>query len=549
MNVDVTLVVDGWYGDSSRMYAVGRPKKAAERLVRIAHEAMMRGIGAVRPGARLGDVGHAIQSYAASERCSVVRDFCGHGIGQVFHDSPNILNFGKPNTGPELREGMIFTVEPMINLGRPEVKMLADEWTAVTRDRSFSAQFEHSIGVTAAGSRSLPSRLRNCMHRASTLQLSMPEQSRKRRQLATTWRACSYSVSGWSIPAKRSAVVTIIRALVALCAVASPSVVSAQTESFAQEGERMSLQEELTATGPTGPLKGTLILPSHHGPLPTKVPVFLIVPGSGPTDRDGNSPLGIAAAPYRLLAEALAERGYPSVRIDKRGMFGSADAVSDRNDVTIASYGEDLLAWTNAIRERLPAKDGTRCVIAIGHSEGGLVALAAMARMPDACGLILIASIGRPLDEVIREQLRANPANAPFVEEAETALAALRRGKRVDVDAMNAALWPLFAPEVQGFLIDAMSYDPTELAAQVRVPVLVVQGTRDLQVSVADARMLADAAPDSTLALVPDVNHVLKPVASDDPSANLATYANADLPISSEVVDAITKFVAGVTKK
>lgn len=308
-------------------------------------------------------------------------------------------------------------------------------------------------------------------------------------------------------------------------------------------------QEELTAPGPMGALKGTLTLPSQHGLLPRKTPVFLIVPGSGPTDRDGNSPLGIAAAPYRLLAEALAKRGYPSVRIDKRGMFGSADAVSDPNDVTIASYAEDLLAWTRAIRERLSAKDATRCVIPIGHSEGGLVALAAMARMPDACALILIASIGRPLDEVIREQLRANPANAPFLEEAETALAALRGGKRVDVGAMHAALRPLFAPEVQSFLIDAMSYDPIELAAQVEVPMLVVQGTRDLQVSVADARMLADAAPDATLALIPDVNHVLKLVASDDPSANLATYATPNLPISPEVVDAVAKFVAGISRE
>jgi uncharacterized protein len=308
-------------------------------------------------------------------------------------------------------------------------------------------------------------------------------------------------------------------------------------------------QDELTAPGPMGALKGTLTLPSQHGPLPNRTPVFLIVPGSGPTDRDGNSPLGIAAAPYRLLAEALARRGYPSVRIDKRGLFGSAGAISDPNDVTVAGYGEDLSAWTHAIRQRFPAKDGTRCVIPMGHSEGGLVALSAMARIPDACGLILVASIGRPLDEVIREQLRANPANAPFLEEAETALATLRRGERVDAGAMHAALRPLFAPEVQGFLIDAMSYDPVRLASQVEVPMLVVQGTRDLQVSVADARMLADAAPDATLALVPDVNHVLKLVASDDPSANLATYANPNLPISSEVVDAVATFVAGISKE
>lgn len=151
VNVDVTLILEGWYGDSSRMYAVGRPKRAAERLVLITHEAMMRGIEAVRPGATLGDIGYAIQSYAVSERCSVVRDFCGHGIGRVFHDSPDILNFGRPGEGLTLREGMIFTIEPMINLGRPDVKVLSDDWTAVTRDRSLSAQFEHSLGVTADG--------------------------------------------------------------------------------------------------------------------------------------------------------------------------------------------------------------------------------------------------------------------------------------------------------------------------------------------------------------------------------------------------------------
>lgn len=311
----------------------------------------------------------------------------------------------------------------------------------------------------------------------------------------------------------------------------------------------MPLNEELTAPGPAGTLKGTMTLPSEPVPLPTNVPVFLIVPGSGPTDRDGNSPLGIAAAPYRLLAEALAHRGYPSVRIDKRGMFGSAGAVADPNDVTIATYGDDLLAWTSVIRERLPAENGTRCVIPVGHSEGGLVALAAIARLPDACGLILVASIGRSLDEVIREQLRANPANASFMEEAEAALASLRSGNRVDGAAMNAALRPLFAPEVQGFLIDAMSYRPAELAAQVKVPMLVIQGTRDLQVSVLDARKLADTAPGATLALVPDVNHVLKRVATDDPSENLATYANPDLPISSEVVDAVVAFVAGIASE
>lgn len=327
---------------------------------------------------------------------------------------------------------------------------------------------------------------------------------------------------------------------------AMTSPASAQTGGDLDKGESMPIEEELTASGPIGPLRGTLTLPTERGPLPADVPVFLVVPGSGPTDRDGNSPLGIAAAPYRLLAEALAERGYPSVRIDKRGMFGSKGAILDPNDVTIASYGDDLLAWTAAIRKRLPAEDGTRCVIPIGHSEGGLVALAAIARMPDACGLILIASIGRPLDEVIGEQLRANPANAPYLKEAEAALATLKRGDRVDARTMSPALRPLFGAEVQGFLIDAMSYDPIKLAARVEVPVLVLQGTRDLQVSVADARMLADATPDATLALISDVNHVLKTVASEDPSANLATYANTTMPIAPSVVDAVADFVDAI---
>ena len=151
VNIDATLIVDGWHGDSSRMYKVGDVKRAAERLVDVTYEAMMRGIEAIRPGRTTGDIGAAIQDYAERERCSVVRDFCGHGVGQLFHDAPNILHYGSPGDGVVLRPGMIFTVEPMINLGRPQVKILADGWTAVTRDRSLSAQFEHSVGVTETG--------------------------------------------------------------------------------------------------------------------------------------------------------------------------------------------------------------------------------------------------------------------------------------------------------------------------------------------------------------------------------------------------------------
>ena len=153
INVDITYVLDGWHGDSSRMYAVGAIKRAAERLIDVTYESLMLGIEAVKPGATTGDIGAAIQKFAENERCSVVRDFCGHGVGKLFHDMPNVLHYGRAGEGIELRPGMIFTIEPMINLGRPHVKVLPDGWTAVTRDRSLTAQFEHSIGVTEDGVR------------------------------------------------------------------------------------------------------------------------------------------------------------------------------------------------------------------------------------------------------------------------------------------------------------------------------------------------------------------------------------------------------------
>jgi len=151
LNVDVTVIVDGWYGDTSRMYVAGKPKPYAEKLIDVTHDALMTGIEAVRPGNTFGDIGHAIQTYVEERRMSVVRDFCGHGLGRVFHAPPNVLHYGRPGSGPVLEEGMFFTIEPMVNLGRPETKVLSDEWTAVTRDKSLSAQFEHSIGVTADG--------------------------------------------------------------------------------------------------------------------------------------------------------------------------------------------------------------------------------------------------------------------------------------------------------------------------------------------------------------------------------------------------------------
>ena len=150
-NIDVTVILDGWHGDTSRMYGIGQVAPRARRLVEVTYESLARGLEAIAPGATLGDVGHAIQSYVEAQRCSVVRDFCGHGLGRVFHDSPNVLHYGRRGEGVKLQPGMFFTVEPMVNLGKSAVKVLSDGWTAVTRDKSLSAQCEHSVGVTEAG--------------------------------------------------------------------------------------------------------------------------------------------------------------------------------------------------------------------------------------------------------------------------------------------------------------------------------------------------------------------------------------------------------------
>lgn len=151
LNIDVTVIVDGWHGDTSRMYVAGEAPRKAMRLMDITWEAMQRGIAAARPGATVGDIGHAIQTFVEAQRCSVVRDFCGHGLGQVFHDNPNIVHAGRRGEGPVLKPGMFFTIEPMVNLGKFGVSILQDGWTAVTKDRSLSAQYEHSVGITEDG--------------------------------------------------------------------------------------------------------------------------------------------------------------------------------------------------------------------------------------------------------------------------------------------------------------------------------------------------------------------------------------------------------------
>jgi pimeloyl-ACP methyl ester carboxylesterase len=299
-----------------------------------------------------------------------------------------------------------------------------------------------------------------------------------------------------------------------------------------------AVESFVEAKGPNAPLKGTQV-----GPASGDGPVVLIIPGSGPTDRDGNSPLGIKASTYRLVAEGLAARGVTAVRIDKRGMFASAAAIPDANAVTIPDYVDDVRAWVSAIRQRT----GAPCVWLLGHSEGGLVALAAAQQPLDLCGLILVATPGRPMGEMIREQLMANPANAPLLDQAMHAIDTLEAGRHVDITAMDPALVPLFSPPVQGFLISAFAYDPARMIARAQKPVLILQGLRDLQVNAADAQLLKKADPVANLALLPNVNHVLKTVTSDDRRANAATYSDPSLPIAPGVLDVIGNFIAANT--
>ncbi|MGF3022388.1 alpha/beta hydrolase [Methylobacterium aquaticum] len=286
------------------------------------------------------------------------------------------------------------------------------------------------------------------------------------------------------------------------------------------------------ARGPSGLLEGT------WQPAAPGAPVVVILPGSGPTDRDGNNPGGVAAGTYRLLAEGLAARGIASLRVDKRGMYGSRLAAADPNAVTLGDYVDDVQAWIAEICRR----DAMAPIWLLGHSEGGLVALSA-GGAPDLAGLILAAVPGRPLGAVLREQLAANPANAGLMPEALDILAHLERGERVET--VSPILLPLFRPAVQGFLISLLRIDPAAMMAEMRVPVLILQGTRDIQVGRADADALHRANKAARLAILADVNHVLKLVGSNDRAANIATYRDPDLPLAAGVIEAVAAMVGG----
>ncbi|WP_404935702.1 alpha/beta hydrolase [Paraburkholderia fungorum] len=294
------------------------------------------------------------------------------------------------------------------------------------------------------------------------------------------------------------------------------------------------VRADIDAPGPSGPLRGTLLSPAAHD-----VPVVLIVPGSGPTDRDGNGPNGLRASTYRLIAEGLLSHGIASVRIDKRGMFGSASAIPDADDVTLDDYASDVHSWVTAIRRRT----GVSCIWVLGHSEGGLVSLVAAQHAADICGLILVSTPGRPIGQVLREQLRSNLANSALLTNAMSVLDDLETGQTVDAAKIDPALLPLFRPQVQRFLMSELTVTPTTLLAGYKKPVLIVQGLRDLQVTQQDAQLLKHANPQAELMLIANANHVLKAVRTTDRAENLATYSNSDLPLADHVVETISTFV------
>ncbi|MBP7703934.1 MAG: alpha/beta fold hydrolase [Caulobacter sp.] len=288
--------------------------------------------------------------------------------------------------------------------------------------------------------------------------------------------------------------------------------------------------------GGAAPLKATMLAPASG----SKAPAIVILPGSGPTDRNGDNRYGVSGGVYKRLAEGLAAEGATTLRMDKRGMFASGPA-ADPNAVTVADLAVDANAWA----AKLKAETGAKCVWLLGHSEGGLVALLAARDGKDLCGIILVAAGGRPLGEVIREQLRTSPNITPeLLAPAMKAIDELEAGRKVDAAAIPQPLLPVFHPAVQGFLIEMFRHDPAKLAAGYKGPMLILQGATDLQVKVADAEALKTGQPNAKLVILPGVNHVLK-LAPSDRAANVATYADPSLPLAPGVVDTIAGFVKG----
>lgn len=288
--------------------------------------------------------------------------------------------------------------------------------------------------------------------------------------------------------------------------------------------------EEIRIPVQDAELQGSYLAPDAPGA------VAMILPGSGPTDRHGNSAQGLSTDAYRLLAQALLDQGIATLRADKRGI---GQSTGDANAVTIALYAQDAGKWiaTAKARTALP------CVWLIGHSEGGLVALELASARDDICGLVLLAAPGRPISQILLEQLRNVPALVPHKDALEKAMVSLIAGIPVPPQQLPGPLIAIFAPPVQPFLMDLFAITPTEQARDIALPTLVVQGTADLQIAPSDARALVEALPDGELFEVDGMTHVLKEALDDSRSGNLATYSDPTLPLAPGLVDRISAFV------
>lgn len=294
---------------------------------------------------------------------------------------------------------------------------------------------------------------------------------------------------------------------------------------------------EVSIDGGRAPLYGSLTIPDQARPGPA----VLFIAGSGPTDRDSNSTIpGNLPDTFKLMAAALAERGIASLRFDKRGIAKSTPAATSEADVRFTNYVDDAAAWARY----LAAQPNVTCVVILGHSEGALIAPMAAQKAP-VCGVISVSGIGRPFDQVLMEQLRAQALPAASIEHAETILAGLKQGHTFPNEA---ATDPLFRPSIQPYLISQVNIDPPAALAGVKAPVLIVQGDNDIQVTLADARRLATARPEARVVIVPGMNHVLK-LAPTDRAGNSATYADPTRPLAPGLMEAITTFVMGLSPR
>lgn len=281
-----------------------------------------------------------------------------------------------------------------------------------------------------------------------------------------------------------------------------------------------------------GSLAGELCLPEK-----TISGAVVIIPGSGPINRDGDS-MHMNSNMYRQIAEGLADEGLASVRIDKRGMFRSASPGIDPNNVTLSLYANDAHAWAKRLRE----ETGSECAWILGHSEGGLVALLAAKNPDDICGIIAAATPGRKMGDLLREQLKANPANSPLLPKAFELIEKLEAGNRIPEAEIPPILMSLFSPSVQGFLIDLMHFEPSKAAASLQVPLLIIQGTGDIQVTKDDAERLHAANIKSKLVLLNEVSHTLKSIPAGQ-NGLMRTYMEPNIPLAEGLITAIATYI------